>query len=101
MKSLAKFELERFSTVEFLPFGLDWTRVAGNRFSENKDLPDKNRKRKRGKTPGTQVQHTLVTGTMGTEFRHFLASDCGTVWTITKSARTFAPIAPCLATALI
>jgi hypothetical protein len=28
----------------------------------------------------------------GTEFRRFLASDCGTVWTITKFARTFAPI---------
>ena len=48
--------------------------------------------RKRGKSPGTQVQHTLETGTKGTGFRHFLASDCGTVWTITKTARTFAPV---------
>jgi hypothetical protein len=45
----------------------------------------------RGKSPGTQVQHTLKVGTTGTGFRQFLASDCGTVWTITKSARTFAP----------
>src|SRR6476646_10782888 len=47
---------------------------------------------KRGKSPGTQVQHTLEIGTKDTEFRHFLASNCGTVWAITKSARTFAPI---------
>ena len=46
---------------------------------------------KRGKSPGTQVQHALAAGTRGTEFRHFLASDCGTVWTMTKFARTFAP----------
>jgi hypothetical protein len=38
------------------------------------------------------VQHTLETGTEGIEFRHFLASDYGTVWTVTKSARTFAPL---------
>ena len=30
------------TTVEFLPFGLDWTRVAEIQFSENKDLPDDN-----------------------------------------------------------
>jgi len=30
------------TTVEFLPFGLNWTRVAEIRFSENKDLPDDN-----------------------------------------------------------
>src|SRR6478609_6896691 len=47
--------------------------------------------RNRGKSPGTQVQHTLKVGTTGAGFRQFLASDCGTVWTITKSARTFAP----------
>src|SRR6476619_6759072 len=47
---------------------------------------------KRGKSPGTQVQHTLEIGRKDTEFRHFLASNCGTVWAITKSARTFAPI---------
>src|SRR3954449_8657892 len=29
---------------------------------------------KRGKSPGTQVQHTLGIGTDGTEFRQFLAS---------------------------
>ena len=32
-----------------------------------------------GKSPGTQVQHTLSIGTKGTEFRRFLASKCGTV----------------------
>jgi hypothetical protein len=42
MKLLAKHELERFTTVEFLPFGLGWTRVAETRFSGNKDLPDDN-----------------------------------------------------------
>src|SRR6478609_8594682 len=31
-----------------------------------------------GKSPGTQVQHTLSIGTKGTEFRRFLASKCGT-----------------------
>src|SRR6476660_1988714 len=46
-----------------------------------------------GKSPGTQVQHTLSIGTKGTEFRRFLASKCGTVRAITKSARGFAPIA--------
>src|SRR5690349_11290127 len=53
--------------------------------------------RNRGKSPGTQVQHTLKLGTRGTEFRHFLASDCGTVWMMTKSARGFAPITEPLA----
>jgi len=37
------------------------------------------RLRKRGKGPGTQVQHTLVIGTKDTEFRYFLASCCGTI----------------------
>src|SRR6476660_4831568 len=46
-----------------------------------------------GKSPGTQVQHTLSIGTKGTEFRRFLASKCGTVRAITKSAGGFAPIA--------
>src|SRR6476660_1031258 len=46
-----------------------------------------------GKSPGTQVQHTLSIGTKGTEFRRFLASKCGTVRAITKSARGFAPTA--------
>jgi hypothetical protein len=32
-----------------------------------------------GKSPGTQVQHTLSIGTKGTEFRRFLASNCGTI----------------------
>lgn len=31
-------------------------------------------------------------GTKGTESRHFLASDCGTIWTSAKSARSFAPL---------
>src|SRR3982750_2055947 len=47
---------------------------------------------KRGKSPGTQVQHTLAIRTMDTEFRHFLASNYGTIWPNTKSARGFAPI---------
>jgi len=46
-----------------------------------------------GKSPGTQVQQTLSIGTKGTESRRFLASKCGTVRAITKSARGFAPIA--------
>jgi hypothetical protein len=33
------------TTVEFLLFGPDWTRVAEIRFSENKDLPDDKRQR--------------------------------------------------------
>src|SRR4051794_25666523 len=45
-----------------------------------------------GKSPGTQVQHALEIGTKGTEFRHFLASECGMVRTSAKSARTFAPL---------
>src|SRR3954468_15318065 len=45
-----------------------------------------------GKSPGTQVQHTLEARTKGTEFRHFLASDYGTVRAVTKFARTFAPL---------
>src|SRR5689334_14462842 len=36
MKLLVKYKPERFATVEFLPFGLDWTHVAEIRFSENK-----------------------------------------------------------------
>ena len=47
---------------------------------------------KRGKSPGTQVQHTLDIGTIGTELRHFLTFTYGTMWAITKSARTFAPL---------
>ena len=47
---------------------------------------------KRGKSPGTQVQHTLAIGTIGTELRHFLTFTYGTMWAITKSARTFAPL---------
>src|SRR3954454_15418935 len=46
----------------------------------------------RGKTPGTPVQHALALGTRGAEFRHFLASDYGTTWDDTKSARGFAPL---------
>ena len=46
--------------------------------------------RKWGKSPGTQVQHTLEIGTKGTELRHLLAPDCGTAWMSTKFARTFA-----------
>src|SRR3954453_2391805 len=50
--------------------------------------------RNRGKTPGTPVQHELALGTRGAEFRHFLASDYGTTWDDTKSARGFAPLTP-------
>jgi hypothetical protein len=49
---------------------------------------------KRGKSPGKQVQHALTIGTVGTEFRHFPASDCGTIRANAKSARTFAPLTP-------
>src|SRR4051812_38105938 len=56
---------------------------------------------KRGKTPGTQVQHTLTIGTRGTEFRHFSAPNCGTIQAIIKSARTFAPLTPNCPNALI
>ena len=35
--------------------------------------------RNRGKSPGTQVQHTLAIGTKGTGFRHFLTPNCGTI----------------------
>src|SRR5947209_19409854 len=52
-------------------------------------------------SPGTQVQHTLEAQTKGTEFRHFLASDYGTVRVVTKFARTFAPLTRILATCLI
>jgi hypothetical protein len=34
---------------------------------------------KRGKSPGTQMQHTLASGTVGTEFRHFLTFTYGTM----------------------
>src|SRR3954451_1763024 len=45
-----------------------------------------------GKSPGTQVQHALAIRTRGTEFRHFLSSNCGTIWACVESARGFAPI---------
>jgi hypothetical protein len=45
---------------------------------------------------GTQVQHTLAVGTRGTGFRHFLASNCGTMLASTKSAHTFAPLTAAL-----
>ena len=52
--------------------------------------------RKWGKTPGTQVQHTLNFGTIDTEFRHFSTIDFVTVQIGTKSARGFAPLTgPC------
>src|SRR3954467_15380120 len=54
----------------------------------------------RGKTPGTPVQHALALGTRGAEFRHFLASDCGTTWDDTKSARGFAPLTGMLSSLL-
>ena len=56
MKLLTKYELERFTTVEFLPFGLDWTHVAEIRFSENKDLPDDNDPPRRQKVRNSTVE---------------------------------------------
>jgi hypothetical protein len=53
----------------------------------------RSRNSKWGKSPGTQVQHALAIGTRGTEFRHFLSSNCGTIWACVESARGFAPIA--------
>jgi hypothetical protein len=47
-----------------------------------------------GKTPGTQVQHTLNFGTIDTEFRHFSTIDFVTVQIRTKSARGFCPTYP-------
>jgi hypothetical protein len=42
-QSVEKYpESAMFSTVEFLPFGLDWIRIADVRFSKNKDLSDNN-----------------------------------------------------------
>jgi len=43
------------TTVEFLPFGLDWTRVAETRFSGNKDLPDDNAAPRRQKVRNSTV----------------------------------------------
>jgi hypothetical protein len=56
MKLLAKFELKRFTTVEFLPFGLDWTCVAEIQFSENKDLPNDNDPPRRQKVRNSTVE---------------------------------------------
>src|SRR5947209_12191547 len=44
------------STVEFLPFGLDWTHVAEVRFSENKDLLDNNDPPRRQKVRNSTVE---------------------------------------------
>jgi hypothetical protein len=43
-------------TVEFLPFGPDWARVAEIRFSENKDLPDDNGLPRRQKVRNSTVE---------------------------------------------
>jgi hypothetical protein len=50
------------TTVEFLPFGLDWTHVAWThvaeiRFTENKDLPDNNDPPRRQKMRNSTVEH--------------------------------------------
>src|ERR1700756_3932877 len=66
MKLLAKYEPERFTTVEFLPFGFDWTHVAEIRFSENKDLPDDNDPPRRQK-----VRNSTVEGITTVEFLPF------------------------------
>jgi hypothetical protein len=62
MKLLAKFELERFTTVEFLRFGLDWTHIAEIRFSENKDLPDNNDPPRRQKARNSTVEVSSQAG---------------------------------------
>src|SRR3954447_7318447 len=62
MELLAKFGLERFTTVEFLPFGPDWTHVAEIRFSENKDLPDDNDLPRRQKVRNSTVEVSSQAG---------------------------------------
>jgi hypothetical protein len=47
----------------------------------------------RGKSPGTQVQHTLGIRAMDMEFRRFFGVKLRNDMTSTKSARGFAPIA--------
>src|SRR5436305_14850864 len=69
-----------------------WLPVETRAGIEATDKANSLRKCNRGKSPGTQVQHTLEIGMRGMEFRHFWAFDCGMVWTITKSARGFAPV---------
>jgi hypothetical protein len=44
------------STVEFLPFGLDWTHVAEIRFNENKGLPVDNDPPRRQKVRSSTVE---------------------------------------------
>src|SRR3954463_8882883 len=46
----------RSTTVEFLPFGLDWTCVAEIQFSENKDLPNDNDPPRRQKVRNSTVE---------------------------------------------
>src|SRR5689334_20436055 len=48
------------STVEFLPFGLDWTHIPEIRFSENKDLPDNNDPPRRQKVRNSTVEVTYA-----------------------------------------
>ncbi|MFL5252964.1 MAG: hypothetical protein ACJ8AI_08725 [Rhodopila sp.] len=45
-----------YTTVEFLPFGLDWTCVAEIQFSENKDLPNDNDPPRRQKVRNSTVE---------------------------------------------
>src|SRR4051794_32217587 len=47
-------------TVEFLPFGPDWARVAKIRFSENKGLPDDNGLPRRQKVRNSTVELDTV-----------------------------------------
>ena len=56
MELLAKYELECFTKVEFLPFGLDWTHIAEIRLSKNKDLPDDNDPPRRQKVRNSTVE---------------------------------------------
>jgi hypothetical protein len=48
------------TTVEFLPFGLDWTHVTEIRFSENKDLPDDNDPPRRQKVRNSTVELSRI-----------------------------------------
>src|SRR3954463_471357 len=50
----------RSTTVEFLPFGLDWTCVAEIQFSENKDLPNDNDPPRRQKVRNSTVEKSWI-----------------------------------------
>ena len=62
MKLLVKYEPERFTTVEFLPFDLDWTHVAEVRDSENEGLLDDNDPSRRQKVRNSTVEVSSQAG---------------------------------------